>query len=301
MQTAPLTPADLAASVIAVPPLARSADLSINNDQNAKMIRHLEAGSVNTLLYGGNAAFYHIALREYEELLASLAETAAPTTRIIPSVGPAFGLMMDQAAILRQTDYPTAMILPQKDVTTEAGVETGTRKFVEFFGRPAILYIKIEGVIEVPAVKRLVDDGLIAAIKYAIVRDDPAQDEYLERLVDAVDPQLIVSGIGEQPAIVHLNQFGLNGFTSGCVCINPQRSADMLTALKNGDIQAAETIRQFFKPLEDLRNEIHPIRVLHEAVRLAGIADTGPITPLLSNLDPADHDRVRAAAQSLLA
>jgi dihydrodipicolinate synthase/N-acetylneuraminate lyase len=193
------------------------------------------------------------------------------------------------------------MILPQKDITTEGGVATGTRKFVEFFGRPAVLYIKIEGVIDVPAVKKLVDDGLIAAIKYAIVRDDPAEDDYLERLVDAVDPNLIVSGIGEQPAITHLRKFGLNGFTSGCVCVNPQKSADMLAALKVGDDATAEDIRRFFKPLEDLRNEIHPIRVLHEAVRLAGIADTGPITPLLSNLDAADHERVGAAAKSLLA
>ncbi|MHC4994245.1 MAG: dihydrodipicolinate synthase family protein, partial [Planctomycetota bacterium] len=157
MQTTPITPEDLGASIIAVPPLARSADLSVNSDENAKIIRFLEAGNVNTLLYGGNAAFYHIALAEYEELLASLAETAAPATRVIPSVGPAYGLMMDQANILRQTDYPTAMILPQNDIPTEGGVATGTRKFVEFFGRPAVLYLKIEGVIDVPAVKKLVD------------------------------------------------------------------------------------------------------------------------------------------------
>jgi dihydrodipicolinate synthase/N-acetylneuraminate lyase len=44
-----------------------------------------------------------------------------------------------------------------------------------------------------------------------------------------------------------------------------------------------------------------PIRVLHEAVRLAGIADTGPLLPLLSNLPEADHAKVREAAARLLA
>jgi hypothetical protein len=35
-------------------------------------------------------------------------------------------------------------------------------------------------------------------------------------------------------------------------------------------------------------------------VRLAGIASTGPLTPLLSNLDESDHARVLDAATALL-
>jgi hypothetical protein len=44
-----------------------------------------------------------------------------------------------------------------------------------------------------------------------------------------------------------------------------------------------------------------PIRVLHDAVTLAGIADMGPILPLLSNLDAAERARVLPAAKALLA
>jgi hypothetical protein len=43
------------------------------------------------------------------------------------------------------------------------------------------------------------------------------------------------------------------------------------------------------------------VRVLHESIRLAGIADSGPLLPLMSNLDEADHARVREAALALLA
>ena len=67
------------------------------------------------------------------------------------------------------------------------------------------------------------------------------------------------------------------------------------------DWEKAERIRLICKPLEDLRNLISPVRVLHEAVRLAGIANTGPLLPLLSNLDEQDHPRVRDAARALLA
>ena len=57
----------------------------------------------------------------------------------------------------------------------------------------------------------------------------------------------------------------------------------------------------FDLPLEDLRDELSPIRVLHEAVTLAGIADMGPMLPHLSNLPPAEHPRIRSAAATLLA
>jgi dihydrodipicolinate synthase/N-acetylneuraminate lyase len=144
------------------------------------------------------------------------------------------------------------------------------------------------------------DDGVVNWIKYAIVRDDPAQDDYLRQLVDCVDPQRIVSGIGEQPAIVHLRDFGVQGFTSGCVCIAPSLSMKMLAALKAGDYETCETIRQTFEPLENLRNAINPIRVLHTAVAEAGIADTGPILPLLNDVSENERANIADAAKTLL-
>ena len=64
----------IAQSVIAVPPLARNADLSLNADANRKMIQYLESGGIKSILYGGNANFYHIRLSEYESLLTLLRE-----------------------------------------------------------------------------------------------------------------------------------------------------------------------------------------------------------------------------------
>jgi dihydrodipicolinate synthase/N-acetylneuraminate lyase len=171
---------------------------------------------------------------------------------------------------------------------------------VQATGVPALLYIKHDGYIEPEDVRRLADERLISCIKYATVRADPAKDDYLRRLVEMVDRRIIISGIGEQPAIVHLRDFGLGGFTSGCVCVAPKLSATMLRSLRERDYARAERIREIFKPLEDLRNAINPIRVLHEAVRLSGIADTGPLLPLLSNLEPQHHAAVREAAVALL-
>jgi dihydrodipicolinate synthase/N-acetylneuraminate lyase len=290
----------LTASVLAVPPLARNANLTLNPAENTKLIRHIESGGIRTLLYGGNANFYHIAPSEFDEVLSFLGQATGPDTLVIPSVGPAYGVMMDQAKILRRHRFPTAMVLPHQGITTADGAEDGIRRFVQAAGSPALLYIKHEGYIEPANVARLVDSGLISGIKYAIVRNDPALDPYLTELVKVVDPRMIISGIGEQPAIVHLRDFRLGGFTSGCVCVAPGLSAAMLLAIRAGDWASAEKIRLTFKPLEDLRNAINPIRVLHDAVRLAGIADTGPLLPLLTNLAQSDQPAVASAAQQLL-
>jgi len=300
MKTTPVTPADLSASVISVPPLSRNSDLSLNGAENAKIAQHLVAGGVTTLLYGGNAVLYHISLGEYPELLSMLAAIAPAGSLVIPSVGPGYGLMLDQARVLREFAFPTAMVLPQKEITTSDGIATGIRRFVESYGRPAVLYIKHDAYIDVTAVRQLADDGLLSFIKYAVVRDNPAHDDYLRGLVDAVGASLIVSGIGEQPAVPHLRTFGLAGFTSGCVCVAPKLSTDVLRALRSGDFATADRIRETFRPLEDLRNSINPIRVLHAAVALAGIAKTGPILPLLSDVDESDVPAIRDAARTLL-
>ena len=296
----PLTRDRLTASVLAVPPLARNADFSFNEAENQKLIRHIEAGGVRTLLYGGNANFYHLPLAEYDHVLSFLGSAADSDTLVIPSAGPAYGTLMDQAAVIRRHRFPTVMVLPQVGITTSEGVAAGVARFAQAAGVPALLYIKHDGYIEPPDVKRLSDEKLISGIKYATVRPDPREDGYLRRLVDVVDPRMIISGIGEQPAVVHLKEFGLAGFTSGCVCVAPRLSVAMLNAIRAGRWGEADRIRAVFKPLEDLRNEVNPIRVLHEAVRLAGIAQTGSLLPLLTNVPESEHRRIREAASRLL-
>ena len=300
MQTRTVTTADLARSVIAVPPIARDKDLKFDRAENEKILRHIEAGQVTTMLYGGNANFYHIAPSEYESVLGQLAEIAAADTLVIPSAGPSYGVMMDQAEILKGTAYPTVMVLPHQGITTSQGVVAGLRNFAQKVGKPIVLYIKYGDYISVEGAKELVDEGLVSWIKYAIVREDPANDPYLAQLVDVVDPALIVSGIGEQPVIEHLVDFGVNGFTAGCVCIRPELSDQLLKAVQAKDLTRAREIQAIFEPLEDLRNGINPIRVLHEAVRLAGIAETGPALPLLSGISEVQTEEVKAAALTLL-
>ena len=296
-----ISPADLQRSVISVPPLCRDANLKPDAVENTKLIRHIEAGGVKTFLYGGNANFYHISLSEYESVLDMLAAAAGADSLIIPSVGPFYGVAMDQAAILSRKSFPTAMLLPTTAVSKPEGVREAVLRIVEKQGRPIVLYVKDEGYITVEVAKSLVNAGAISWIKYAVVRPDPAQDSLLEALSNEVPRELLVSGIGEQPAIIHWQKFGIHAFTAGCVCVAPRRSQEMLSALRAGDFAKAESIRAGFVKLEDLRNAHGPIQVLHHAVQLAGIAKTGPQMPLLCDLDAGKQTEIASAAKDLLA
>jgi len=138
LKTSAVTSADLSRSVLAVPPLARNGDLSLNREANVAMIRHLERGGVSTLLYGGNANLYNIGLYEYAALLDMLEQTASAESWVIPSAGPDFGKLLDQASVLRGRAFPTVMVLPQTFPATPDGSEKAIRMFAERYGRPVI-------------------------------------------------------------------------------------------------------------------------------------------------------------------
>jgi len=299
MKTSPVSIADLQRSVISVPPLCRNADLHSDAAENAKLIRHIEAGGVSTLLYGGNANFYNLAVSEYEEVLSQLEAAAACDTWIVPSVGPYYGTAMDQAAVLRRMKFPTAMMLPTVAVSHPEGVRNSIQRFTEKAGIPVVLYVKDQNYVTPKVVQSLVESGVISWIKYAVVREDPSVDSLLQAIVDAVGPERIVSGIGEQPALAHWQAFGVHAYTSGCVCVAPALSQKMLCAMQTGDFEKALEIREKFSALETLRNIHGPIPVLHHAVALAGIAATGHLLPLLADLPSALHGQIELAAKNL--
>ena len=120
MHTTLLTPERLAASVWAVPPLARNPNYSLNLAANRQMISHLEAGGITTLLYGGNAVFYHIALSEYRAVLEALISAASDATLIVPSVGP-LGLPGGKPYIVYRSPGPSAGLSPQRFGPYERG------------------------------------------------------------------------------------------------------------------------------------------------------------------------------------
>jgi len=290
MKTSSITPEDLR-GVFAVPPLARHRDAarSLDLGQNDLIVRHLRRGRITRLIYGGNAFIYHVTLAEYEQLLQWLV-ALDDELWVIPSLGPSFGRAMDQARLLRDLQFPAAMILPCNDPRDAAGLERGYREIADAAATKLLLYLKEENSFGpdkekgLDAVARLVGDGVCIGIKYAVVRADPAQDGFLESLLRRVDRRFVISGIGERPAVVHLRNWILPGFTTGSGCVAPRLSQEIFDACAREDFTAAAKLRAEFMPLEDLRDAWGPARVLHAAVEQAGIAQTGDFPPFVSEL-----------------
>lgn len=292
--------------VYAVPPLPRRADARRTLDLDAAEVvaRRIEDGGITRYLYGGNAFLYHITIDEYDTLVAWLAGFAAPRWAI-PSVGPSFGRAIDQATLVRRHSFRCVMTLPCGDPRDAEGMEAGLREIADACGIPLILYLKSEDGFGtdlergLDAVGRLVNDGVAVAIKYAVVRDDPGSDAYLDGLLRRVDEHRVISGMGERPAIVHLRDFGLGGLTTGSGCLAPHRCSELFTAASAGDWGAAERLRALFMPLEDIRDAWGPARVLHHATELAGIAACGPIPPFVSPLAADRLQQLRPVAAAL--
>lgn len=292
--------------VFAVPPLARRRDAkrTLDIEQSDQIRRHITAGGITRLIYGGNAFLYHLTLAEYEELLGWLAGLAGEFT-VIPSAGPSFGRAMDQAPVLRRHRFPAVMMLPCGDPRDAAGLERGYREFSEAAETPVMIYLKEETNFGpdkeagLDAVARLVVSGVCAAIKYAVVRADPSIDAYLEALLQRVNRDLVLSGMGERPAVGHLRHWKLPGLTTGSGCLAPRRSQALFEACARGDFDAAEKLRASFLPLEDLRDAWGPARVLHHATEVAGVAATGPIPPYVSPLTAEQVEQLRPVAAEL--
>jgi len=300
MFTGSITPDRLRKSVISVPPLARRADLTLDEAQNRSLLDYMRAGGVTTFLYGGNANLYNIGVAEFARLLDMLERLAAADDGMIPSIGADYGKACDQIDIAKTRTFPTVMILPLRFPATPKGAARGIGLLAERYGKPVIAYVKDEGYIEPADLAALVKEGAVCAIKYAIVRKDPEQDAVLSAILKSIDPGVVVSGIGERPVPAHTGNFGLKAFTAGSVCVAPRLSTRILKAVAAGDQAAIAPLREKFLPLEDLRDAHSPLRVLHEAARLAGIAETGPILPFLSNIaDPAILGAIEGAAKRL--
>jgi dihydrodipicolinate synthase/N-acetylneuraminate lyase len=302
----PVTTDDLR-GVFAVPPLPRRADAhrTLDLDEAERVARHIAAGGVSRFLYGGNAFLYHVSLAEYESLLGWLA--GFPSDRwAIPSLGPSFGRALDQAPLLRRHSFRCAMMLPCGDPRDALGMEAGIREIADATGLPLVLYLKSEDGFGndkergLDAVGRLVKDGICVAVKYAVVRTDPAQDAYLDGLLQRVDRARVVSGIGERPAVVHLRDFRLAGMTTGSGCLAPRLTQALFQACLAGDWGTAESLWADFAPIEDLRDAWGPARVLHQATELAGVAKTGPILPFVSALSAAQVAELGPVARALV-
>lgn len=300
MKTSPVTPGDLENSVVSVPPLAWTTDQRIADKPNRAIVRRLDAGGVKTYLYGGNANVQNLPTSDFGALLDAMKEWAPANAWMLPSIGPDFGKGLDQARVAHGRGFPALMTLPAGNAVTHAGLATGMRRLSDAAGVPLVGYVRSANYMPSANMKELVADGVLCAVKYAVEDHDPSDDPYLAAICDAIGPDLVVSGMGERPALTHMRHYHIAGFTSGAICLAPELSMRMLVLAKSGDFMSAEAVREVFVPLEDLRERIGPVPVLHAVMELSGIAQMGPLQPFQAPVDASHLAEIKAVGDKLV-
>jgi dihydrodipicolinate synthase/N-acetylneuraminate lyase len=285
MSPSPLTPCEYARSVVAVPPIALDDAGRVAVEANRRMMAHIAAGGVTTLLYGGNANLYHYGAALFREALDVLHEHRPSSARILFSIGPDFGKAMDQVAEIRRAGVVDVMLLPTAFPSDPRGVAAGAKRLADALGFGIVLYLKRDGYVDPETLGRLIEDGSVGFVKYAVERDDAAADLYLDAVIAAVSPAKLASGMGETPIHDHLGARRLATYTSGAVCIAPAAANELLALYRAGRDDEALRLSAPFLEFERLRIKLGGIAVLHDAIGMAGLGDCGPLTPMLSNLD----------------
>lgn len=277
-------PSDYAKSVVAVPPIALTQDGEVAAAANAKLMAHIADGGIATLLYGGNANLYHFDRKQFSAALDALFGARPEQAQILFSIGPAFGQATDQLDDICRVGCRNVMLLPTAFPSDPAGVAAGVRRIADRLGFGLVLYIKRENYVDPDELARLIEDGSVGFVKYAVERKDAARDDYLDRILSVVSPKLVASGMGETPIADHIGQRGLATFTSGAVCIAPAACNEILRLYRNGDHAEADLLNRPFLEFERLRMRFGGIQVLHDAVGMAGLGDFGPMLPMMTNL-----------------
>jgi dihydrodipicolinate synthase/N-acetylneuraminate lyase len=299
VKTTPVTPADLLRCPLALPPMACTEAGEIAASEQRKILAWLRAGGITSFLYGGCANFFNASVRQYAATLDLIEGLAHPDDWVIPTIGPDFGKAMDQIEILKGRDFPSAMLLPLSPVTA-TGVATGLRRLSDAIGRPLMVFFKSPDYVHAADLAAMIKDGVLCCVEYGIGGSTDKPEPFLADLLErAGNADAIIDGAGERTITLHA-RFGLKGYTSGSGVVAPHLSMALLNAVKRGDLAEADRIRDHFLELEGLRQAYVPIPVLHDAVRLAGIADTGPIGPFFSNTSDESVLRSIAAAATKL-
>lgn len=299
MKTGEISTLDINAAIMALPPVARHENGSFDVAENRRLNAWLRNGGIRTFMYGGVANLFNEPLSSYGALLDLIEDMAQPDEWIIPSIGADFGKAWDQVEVLRSRNFPTAILLPFAPVNG-SGVASGLRRLTDRLGKPLMVFFKDPSYLSVSDAVSLIRDGVLCTIEYGISANADGKHPYLARLVDELsNADRVIDGAGEK-SIVSTAEYGLRNYTSGSGVIAPRLSTQLHAAIRSGNLEEARRLSVLFGPFEALRAEISPIPVLHDGVRLAGIANTGFMGPFFASLAGANAQKVKELAKSLL-
>jgi 4-hydroxy-tetrahydrodipicolinate synthase len=273
-------------SVVTVTPF--SPDLrSVDHHGLEHNLVRLIRGKVQVLVAGGNTGeFAALSQDEAVEIVRVHARVARGRARVIAGIG----YRLDEAIELGRASIEAGadglmVHHPIHPYASEAGLTGYYAAIADALpGVPLILYVRGPQ-LTADGVRRLAGIESIVGVKMG--QPDP---ERFAAFVGAAPELAWVCGVAEAWAVPFWRG-GAIGFTSGLANLAPERSLELLAALKAGDLAQADALVDRLRPIEALRarrGDANNVAVIKAAMDLVGLAGGG-LRPPLSGLEPADH------------
>jgi 4-hydroxy-tetrahydrodipicolinate synthase len=273
-------------SVVTVTPF--SPDLrGVDHGGLEQNLERLIRGGVRVLVAGGNTGeFAALSQDEAVEITRTHARVASGRARVIAGVGYRLEQSVELGRASIEGGADGLMVHhPIHPYASEAGLIRYYAALADALpGVPLILYVRGPQ-LTADGVRRLAAVESIVGVKMG--QPDP---ERFAAFVGAAPDLAWVCGVAEAWAVPFWRA-GAIGFTSGLANLAPERSLEVLAALKAGDLAQADALVDRLRPIEALRargGDANNVAVIKAAMDLVGLAGGG-LRPPLSALEPSDQ------------
>jgi 4-hydroxy-tetrahydrodipicolinate synthase len=274
-------------AVVTVTPFSADGLRAVDHAGLERNLERLIRGGVRLLVAGGNTGeFAALSDEEVAETVRTHVRIARGRARVIAGVGYRLERAVELGRASIEAGADGVMVhQPIHPYASEAGLVAYYAAIADALpGVPLILYVRGPQ-LTVAGVRRLAGVESIVGVKMG--QPDP---ERFASFVGAAPELAWVCGVAEAWAVPFW-EAGAIGFTSGIANVAPERSLEVLAALKADDLAKAESLVDRLRPIEALRagrGDANNVAVIKAAMDLVGLAGGG-LRPPLSALEPGDH------------
>lgn len=267
---------------------------NIQPDKLDPIIDRAVAANVDILVVNGNTGeFYALQAHETEQMMHAVVEKVNGRVPVINGVGRSVNEACALARASKKAGVDAIMVhQPPDPFAAPRGVLEYIRRVADAAdGLPLMLYLRNDA-IGIDNIVHLTEIPGVAGVKWAT--QAPMK---LAQAIRSAAPDIVwVCGLAETwaPAMYAV---GAQGFTSGLINIWPQRSVDILEALRSGNYKEAMRLIGEVEDFEAIRaEELNGTNVtgVKAALQLLG-EDCGPTrAPAAWPLTPEQHARMES-------
>ncbi|MCH4827414.1 dihydrodipicolinate synthase family protein [Planococcus halocryophilus] len=259
-------------------------------------IEFLLQNKMEVLVPNGNTGeFYALTVAEAKETTNKVVELVAGRATVMAGIGYAVETAIELGKAAQEAGADCVMIhQPIHPYITSRGAVTYFKTIIEALDIPSIIYFKDPHLSD-EVLQELAPLEKLVGVKYAI-NDLPR----FAKLVQTVPKEYNIAwicGTAEKWAPFFYNA-GAVGFTSGLVNVYPEKSLELLNALRQGNQETVWKVWNEVLPFEDLRakyNNGNNVVVIKEAMEQLGL--TAGVTR--EPVDPLNEEDKREVAELL--